>query len=404
MYTDNNMNGNYNNNMNNGMNNYNNNNMNLNNQSYNNMNTPPKKPKKGVGIAGIIPYFFIIAILVVVAMLIFPKFFFGDEEGVPTTNTTENPEPQQPVEPTPPPVETSKYKIYNTVSNKRPYAISINNTPVAVKVQEGLNSAYIVYEIPTEGFTSRLMAVFKDVNDMKVGTLRSCRHNFLDYAHENDAILICFGWSHYAQDELNKGGTDFMNGNESKWSSAFWRSNPEKLATEHTAYSNLSTLIDYTTKNNYRLTSDSSQLLNYSAEEINLDGKEGVKTANTVTLPYGSVTTKFNYDAKTKMYTRVVNGTVAKDHRTKEAFTTKNIIVVKMPYNVMPDNYYWNLKNTGSGKGYYITNGKSVPITWKKESRNGKTKYYYSDGSEVQVNDGRTYIELHITDKTVSIG
>ena len=45
-----------------------------------------------------------------------------------------------------------KVDIVDLESKSRPFAISINNTPVAVKVQEGLNSAYIVYEIPTGKF------------------------------------------------------------------------------------------------------------------------------------------------------------------------------------------------------------------------------------------------------------
>ena len=303
-------------------------------------------------------------------------------------------------EPTP---ETSKFKIFDTTSNKRPYAISVNNTNVAVKVQEGLNQAYIVYELPTEFHTSRLLALFKDVPKLTVGTIRSCRHNFMDYAHEHDAILICYGWSHYAKDELNKGGTDFMNGNEKKWSSAFWRNNPEKLAWEHTAYTSLEKIIDYTTKNNYRLTSDDSQLLNYTTEEVDLSTKEGSKDAKEVTIPYGGTKTKFTYDSSSKMYVKSVNGKTYKDHKTKEKITTKNIIIVKIPYSKMPDNYYWNLKTTGTGKGHYITNGKSVPITWKKESRNAKSKYYYADGTEIEVNDGRTYIEVNTTSYKVSI-
>ena len=103
------------------------------------------------------------------------------------------------------------------------------------------------------------------------------------------------------------------------------------------------------------------------------------------------------------MYTRIVNGKEYKDHKTKESYTTKNVIIVKIPYSMMPDKYYWNLKTTGTGKGYYITNGKSVPITWKKESRNAKSKYYYSNGEEIQVNDGRTYIEVNTTSQKVSI-
>ena len=69
----------------------------------------------------------------------------------------------------------------------------------------------------------------------------------------------------------------------------------------------------------------------------------------------------------------------------------------------MPDKYYWDLKTVGSGDGYYITNGYSVPIKWSKESRMDKTKYTYLDGSEISVSDGRTYIEVHITKKTVTL-
>ena len=359
------------------------------------------KKKKNIGIVKFIPYIFILAIIVVVCMLVFPKFFFGDGKDDVKVEPTPT-EPTKPVEPTPP--VQNKFKVFDTSSNKRPYAVVVNNTPVAVKVQEGLNKAYIVYEIPTEGYTSRLLAVYKDVNDVTVGTIRSCRHNFADFAYENDAILVCFGWSHYAKDELTRfGSVDFMNGNEGKWSSAFWRNNPEKLATEHTAYTSLSKLIDYTTKNKYRITSDSSQLLNYSAEEIDLGSIKGSKTANTITLPYGNITTKFTYDTKTKMYTRVVNGSVAKDHKTKEPFTTKNIIIHKVRFHVMPDKYYWELTTTGTGTGYYVTNGKYVPITWKKEKRSSKVHYYYSDGTEIKVNDGRTYIQIHTTAKTASI-
>lgn len=346
----------------------------------------------------------IILILVVLGVggFLLYNHFSGDNGD--NNKPSESDKPTEALAPTPEPTpEVSKFQVYDTTSNKRPYAISINNTNVAVKVQEGLNKAYIVYEIPTEFHTSRLLALFKDVDKLTVGTIRSCRHNFMDYAHESDAILVCYGWSHYAQDELNKGGTDFMNGNESKWSSAFWRNNPEKLAWEHTAYTSLEKLINYTTKHDYRLTSDDSQLLNYTTEEVDLSSMEGSKDAKEITVPYGGTKTKFKYNSKTKMYTRIVNGKEYKDHNTKESYTTKNIIIVKISHKMMPDNYYWDLKNTGEGNGYYITNGKSVPIKWKKDSRNAKSKYYYTDGREIEVNDGRTYIEVNTTSQKVTI-
>lgn len=299
--------------------------------------------------------------------------------------------------------ETKNFKIFNTSSKTRPYAIVVNNTPVAVKVQEGLNKAYLVYEFPTEGNTSRLMALYKDVDNINIGTIRSSRHNFTDYANENDAIFVCYGWSHYSEDELKKGSIDFINGISSKYSSVFWRSNPEKLASEHTAYTSISKIKDYVTKNNYRLESDNTLLLNYVNEDIDLSKFENSKSANTITLPYGNITTVFKYNKDTKEYTKFVNKNEIKDHKTKEKITTKNIIIVKIDYKMASDNYYWDLKTTGTGNGYYITNGMSVPIKWEKTSRNAKSKYTYLDGKEIEVNDGRTYIEVHTNKKKVTI-
>ena len=53
-----------------------------------------------------------------------------------------------------------------------------------------------------------------------------------------------------------------------------------------------------------------------------------------------------------------------------------------------------DVDNVGSGTGYYITNGFAVPIKWVKQTRDGKTKYTYLDGTEVKVNDGNTWIQI----------
>lgn len=292
--------------------------------------------------------------------------------------------------------------IIDVNSKTRPLAISINNTPVAVKVQEGLNKAYIVYEIPTEGFTSRLLALYKDVENVQVGTIRSARHNFLDFAYESDAIFVSYGWSHYAQDKMKKKVIDYVQGIVGEGS--MWRDNKEGLAREHTVYLNTDKVYDYAkNKKNYSLESDNTVLLNYNVKDTDLSNMEEATVAKKVTLPYGNITTVFEYDEDSRMYTRIVNGKITKDHETKEEFTTKNVIIEKVNYSVMPDKYYWDLKTVGSGDGYYITNGYAVPIKWNKESRTNKTKYTYLDGNEISVSDGRTYIEVHITKKSVKI-
>ena len=58
----------------------------------------------------------------------------------------------------------------------------------------------------------------------------------------------------------------------------------------------------------------------------------------------------------------------------------------------------------GTGAGLFITNGKAVQVTWKKDSEtNGPTKYYYEDGTEIVLNQGKTYICQVETTQNVTV-
>ena len=301
------------------------------------------------------------------------------------------------------PQAEEKVDIIDVNSNTRPFAVVVNNTPCAVVVQEGLNKAYIVYEFPTEGSTSRLMALYKDVEDVKVGTIRSVRHNFIDFAYESNAILVGYGWSEFAQRELRAGIIDNVNG---MIEDPFWRENPEGLASEHTAYTSIATIRDYAQQKGYSLIGDNTILLKYNVGDVDLSKKDGAIVANGVSVPYGSNQSHFAYDAESKMYTKNVNGVWIKDYATGEAITTKNIIVEKIDYDVIynSSNYaYWDLYDVGTGSGYYITNGYAVPIKWSKPSRTAKTTYTYLDGTEIEVSDGRTYIEVQVNSQPLTI-
>ena len=44
------------------------------------------------------------------------------------------------------------------------------------------------------------------------------------------------------------------------------------------------------------------------------------------------------------------------------------------------------------GGGYYVTNGKAIPVTWKKEKMTSPTRYYDAAGNEIKINTGKTYV------------
>ncbi len=298
--------------------------------------------------------------------------------------------------------EKTKIDIIDMDSSSRPYAVVVNNFPSAVKVQTGLQDAYLIYEMPVEGGMSRSLAFYKDKQTNKIGTVRSARHNFLDYVLENDAIFVHFGWSHYAQDQLPKLGIDNVNG---LYDSPFWRENPENLATEHTAYTSLEKVISFVNRKGYRTTTDNKGVLSYSLEEVDLSTKDDAVVANNIVILYSAnyYSVSFAYDDTKKVYKRYVNGVPHTDYFTGEHYTAKNIIVTKIDYTKTDDNYYLDLHNVGTGEGYYITDGYAVPITWEKSSRSAKTIYKYKDGTEINVNDGNTYIMIQSINQKTTI-
>lgn len=140
-----------------------------------------------------------------------------------------------------PVVAEKKLKIIDEESNTRPYAVMINNIAVARKYQSGLDDAYIVYEMIVEGGITRLLALYKDANVDRIGSVRSSRHYYLDYALENDAIYVHFGWSPQAQSDIKTLGINNINGIYDD--SAFVRESKLPVSWEHNAFTS--------TKKNY---------------------------------------------------------------------------------------------------------------------------------------------------------
>ena len=107
-----------------------------------------------------------------------------------------------------------KLNIVNEESKSRPYAIMINNVEGARKLQSGLQDAYMVYELMVEGGITRYLALFLDQTTERIGSIRSARHYYLDYALENDAIYVHHGYSPQAREDWSKLGVDRIEVNE----------------------------------------------------------------------------------------------------------------------------------------------------------------------------------------------
>lgn len=288
-------------------------------------------------------------------------------------------------------------KIFN--GEDRPIAVMIDNVGNA-RPQAGLNDAYLVYEIIVEGEQTRLMALFKGKDLSKIGPIRSSRHYFLDYALENDAIYVHYGWSPKAKSDITSLNVNNINGMVES-SKSFWR--VKDKSAPHNAVTSTKKLLEIAKRKKYRTYSSKESVLKYTSKEINI---ENGLNANNIKLTYSKFYyVSYKYDEETKRYTRYYNDkksgkwkhTMQKDWVTKEPVTTKNIIITFAKNTQINDGTNkdrQNLSNIGTLDGYYITNGKATKIKCTKTSRKEQTVYKDLDGNEIEVNDGNTFIQI----------
>lgn len=326
---------------------------------------------------------FVLILLIIVAGVLFAMKIIKDKENTNVANLNQN-EVNEIQEP-----KKEEVKLPTTfASNTRPIAFMIDNNINAMP-QAGLQEADLVYEMLVEGGETRLMIVMQDKNLSKVGPLRSSRHNFLDYALENDAIYVHYGWSPKAKSDISTLGVNNINGIYES-ATSFWRDKTRYAP--HNAVTSTANVLKIAEKKGYRTTTSNEPVLNYVVDEVELeDGKD----ANIVTIPNSySNTVKYTYNPTTKLYTRYSRNKKQTDWNSGETVTTKNIIIT-FAKNTSIDSYgRQNIDNIKTLDGYYITNGKAIKIKCEKTSRKSQTIYKDLEGNEIKVNDGKTFIQI----------
>ncbi len=279
--------------------------------------------------------------------------------------------------------------IFDINSNSRPFAVMIDNLEDDSWPQFNINEAMVVYEISVEAGISRLMAVFKDKDKLdKIGPLRSARHYFLDYVKEYDAIYVHEGSSPRGISEIYSRNIDSVAGS----SGLFYRDNNRYAP--HDAITSSSRIIKAAKANKFSLTTKTKTPLKYSLFPVKYDG--AVSAASIVSGFSYDGDLKLVYNEETKKYEKYEKGELLKDAVTKKPLAATNIIILNTR------SYLLSGYGAGHGRihvetdremsGYFATNGEAVKIKANKKTINSQTKYSLLDGTELQLNDGNTFI------------
>ncbi|MBO4775542.1 MAG: DUF3048 domain-containing protein [Lachnospiraceae bacterium] len=283
-----------------------------------------------------------------------------------------------------------------------------NNIGVA-NPQSGIGDAKILYEALAEGGITRLMGIFEGLTKEssckdRIGSCRSARHYFASFADEYDAIFIHFGETTYAEKKIKKLKLDHLEGTYAIGDTVFYRD--KNIKAPHNAFASLDGILEGIEKMNIRTDHKEDFKANHFVFNEEYKMPSAGESASLIRLDYSTyMSTYFVYDDESKQYTRYQFDDVHIDYNTGIPLKFDNIIIQLVKEWNKDENGYQDMElEDAAGDGYYITGGRSVPITWKKNEKEKFMSYYDENGEVLSINQGRTFISVfpnHRSDKLV---
>lgn len=327
----------------------------------------------------------------------------------PTEAPTPEPTPEEPEEIIPEGCYRSELTnewIDEALMNQRPIAAMVDNEITALP-HYGVNSADIVYELmnSTENDRiTRLMVIVKDYENVaQLGSIRSTRPTNFMLAAEYNAILIHDGGPFYNDEYYRKDYVNNLSGGFARFSNGKAREFTEYVTpTEYTndrgkKYPGLLEQIEeaeYVREYNEYY---NGPHFKFGEEEVFLDEESGVIEAKDISLPFKHNESRLVYNETTNTYDYYEYGKPHTDELDNGNITSfKNVILQGCSFNQLDANGYLIYNVIGSGmNGYYLTNGKAIPIYWSKDGETAITHFMrIGETEDITINTGKTYISI----------
>ena len=238
----------------------------------------------------------------------------------------------------------------------------------------GLDRASVVFESVMEANITRFMAVFVlDASDTKgvIGPVRSARPYFLDWTREFDALYAHVGSSPEADALIKQGGVRDLD----QWfqSQYFWRDTSRPRP--HNVYTSLDLLKKAADKkeiteikiNGWKFKDDAGEEKRGNVRRIDVGYAD----------PYRVV---WVYDPGRNVYRREQWGGV---HRMADGAGVypKNIAVAWLPMKVLDEVGRKWFGTIGEGEAVVFRDGEAIRGVWKKESREGRLRFFDENGT-----------------------
>lgn len=306
---------------------------------------------------------------------------------------------------------------------RRPLAVMIENHPES-RPQSGLSDADIVFEAIAEGGVTRFMGMFYcEVQrfDTPLAPVRSARTYFVDwasgfnrplYAHVGGANLpgpadalgqiSDYGW--VGENDLNQFSIGYPT-----FVRDYNRIEGQEIATEHTMVTTTEELWEVGEEREWTNLSRERKVGRkiLGGEDWQEDFKPWAfqdsqpeigqvrEISHDFWDDYGDYSVRWEYEAETNSYKRVMGGKSHLDLNNQEQIRAANVIVVltteKGPIDEKKHLLYGT---TGSGDALVFKNGQVEEVTWTKKTRTDELDFVDSRGKQVPLSRGLTWISV----------
>ena len=316
----------------------------------------------------------------------------------PSPTPTATPEPTE--EPTPTPEPAPEFinpltgeAATEEIATQRPVAVMINNVPDAQPLH-GISQASVIYEMPVEGWLTRMIALFQDYAELDVvGSVRSARPCFVEVVDSYDAIYFHAGGSDDGMNLL--WSLDVNNVNATEYDGVYfyrdsWRMN--NLGTEHSLMTTGEMILKAIERMEYRTEQNEGyeQTMVFAEDGTPADGEDG--SHFTVWYSENFKTSEFTYDEDAGAYAMHQWGEDLYDANTDEQVFFENVIIIVTtiyPYDGAAHQY---VDFESGGEGYFFSGGKYIPITWEKPEEGAPFEYRDENGELVTFGVGSTFV------------
>lgn len=280
----------------------------------------------------------------------------------------------------PPPPPQTHYLF----SDRYPLAFMINNT-AAARPQSVLSKAKLIYQMMTEGRTTRLLLI-TDQPEGVIGPVRSARPAFLDLVAQERAFYAYAGNYSVVRDSpvvKDIRILDALKGDYDIYYRASHRVSPHNLYTSlEKAYKRAERRYE-----SILMAEPAQGLQAYQDFLLPRGGQANTK----VSYRYSSLQESFVYQADVQAYHKYNDGQVLVDEATGDRLEVANILIIHRPHSLMPNGVHNKINWVDQGQAVYLTGGRRYDVTWEKTSHTSPIQYFLEEETLV-LNPGLTWI------------